>query len=106
MNKEDILKLSRIENKNGDEREQKVKLRSYATSAFIGLFLCIIASFIEDIIFDRSAALLWIIYYGMQFSKSMFEAVKLKNKMDAVLSVVFGLGLVIESIHYVLDNIG
>lgn len=106
MNKEDILKLSRIENKNGDEREQKVRLRSYATSAFIGLFLCIIASFIEDIIFDRSAALLWIIYYGMQFSKSMFETVKLKNKMDAVLSVVFGLGLVIESIHYVLDNIG
>lgn len=106
MNKEDILKLSRAENKNGDEREQKVRLRSYATSAFIGLFLCIIASFIEDIIFDRSAALLWIIYYGMQFSKSMFEAVKLKNKMDAVLSVVFGLGLVIESIHYVLDNIG
>lgn len=106
MNKEDILKLSRAENKNGDEREQKVRLRSYATSAFIGLFLCIIASFIEDIIFDRSAALVRIIYYGMQFSHSILNTVKLKNKMDATLSAVWGLGLVIEGINYVLDNIG
>lgn len=106
MNKDDILKKSREENQNGDEREEKIKLRSYATSAAIGALLCMIFVFIENIIFDRDAPLIWIIYCGIMFSKYIIDAVKLKKKSDIVLSIVWGLCFVIDIVVYILNNVG
>ena len=63
MNKEDILKMSREENQNGDEREQKLKLRSYAISAAIGGLICMVLVIVERIIFDRSTTPIWIILF-------------------------------------------
>ena len=106
MNKEDILEKSRQENKNGDEREAKIRLNSYAMSAAIGALLCIVFVFIENIVFDRSTPLIWIIYCGMLFSKSILDAVKLKKKLDLVLSALWGLCVVLNVVIYLLDNIG
>ena len=106
MNKDDILKKCREENKNGDEREKEIKLRSYATSAAIGALLCMVFVFVENIIFDRSTTLIWIIYFGMMFSKSVLDSIKLKKKSDIVLSILWGLCFVIDIVIYILDNIG
>ena len=106
MNKDDILQKSRKENKNGDEREEKIKLRSYATSAAIGALLCMVFVFIENIIFDRNTTLIWIIYCGMMFSKNILDAIKLKKKSDIVLSVLWGLCFAIDIVIYILDNVG
>ena len=105
MNKEDVLTLSRQENQNGDEREEKIKLRSYAMSAAIGALLCMILVFIEDMIYNRSTTSLWIIYCGMMFSKNIIDAVKLKKKLEIVLAILWGICLVINSVFYILDNI-
>lgn len=105
MNKDDILKMSREENQNGDEREEKIKLRSYATSAGIGALLCMIFVMIENFVFDRRATLIWIIYSGMMFSKSIMDAVKLKKRFDIGLSVIWGLVYIIYIVIYILDNI-
>lgn len=106
MNKAEILEKSREENRNGDEREEKIKLRSYATSAAIGALLCMVFVFIENIIFDRNTTLIWVIYCGMMFSKNILDAIKLKKKFDIVLSVLWGLCFVIDIVCYILDNIG
>ncbi len=106
MNKEDILKKSRNENKNGDEREEKIRLRSYATSAAIGALICMVLVCIENVIFDRSTTLIWIIYCGMMFSKCILDAILLKKKSDIFLSVLWGLCFVIDIVIYILDNIG
>ena len=106
MNKDEILKMSREENQNGDEREEKIKLRTYATSAAIGALLCMIFVFIEEIVFDRNAILIWIIYFGMMFSKGILDAIKLKKKCDIVLSILWGLCFVINIVIYILDNVG
>ena len=106
MNKDDILKKSREENQNGDEREKEIKLRSYATSAAIGALLCMVFVFVENVIFDRSSTLIWIIYCGMMFSKSVLDAIKLKKKFDIVLSILWGLCFAINIVVYILDNIG
>lgn len=106
MNKEDILKMSREENQNGDEREAKIKLRSYAVSASIGALICMVFVFIESFLFDRSTAAIWTIYTGMMFSKSLLDAVKLKKKWDIVLSILWGLCCIINVVVYILDNIG
>lgn len=106
MNKEEILSKSRNENQNGDEREEKIKLRSYATSAAIGALICMVFLVIEGVIFDRSTTLIWIIYCGMMFSKSILDAIKLKKKSDIVLSLIWGICLVIDIVIYILDHIG
>lgn len=106
MNKEEILNKSRNENQNGDERENKIKLRSYAISAAIGALLCMIFVFIESVIFDRNTTLIWIIYCGMMFSESIMDAVKLKKKLDIGLSILWGLCFVVDIVVYILDNIG
>ena len=109
MNKDDILKKSREENQNGDEREKEIKLRSYATSAAIGALLCMVFVFVENIIFDRNSTLIWIIYCGMMFSKCVLDAIKLKKKSDIVLSILWGLCFIIfiiDIVIYILDNIG
>ena len=106
MNKEDILKMSREENQNGDEREAKIKLRSYAVSASIGALICMVFVLIESVVFDRSTAAIWTIYTGMLFSKSLLDAVKLKRKADIALTILWGICCVLNVAIYILDNIG
>ena len=106
MNKDDVLRMSREENQNGDEREEKIKLRSYAISAAVGALLCMVFVFVENVIFDRSTTLIWIIYCGMMFTKSILDAVKLKKKSDIVLSILWALCFVIDIVVYILDNVG
>ena len=104
MNKNDILKKSRAENKKGDEREEKIQLRSYATSAAIGALICMVFIILEGNIFDRNATHIWIIYSGMMFSKYLIDAIKLKKKENVLLSILWGLICLIHSVLYVMDN--
>ncbi|MBQ2675937.1 MAG: hypothetical protein IJF54_00860 [Clostridia bacterium] len=106
MTKNDILEKSRKENQNGDEMETKVRLHSYGMSAAIGGLICMAFVIVESIIFDRSTALIWTIYSGMYFSKSILDAVKLKKKIDICLSILWGLVFVLNIVSYILDNIG
>lgn len=106
MIKDEILAKSRNENKNGDEREEKIRLRSYAISAVIGASLCMVFVLIENAIFDRNATMMWIIYFGMIFSKSLLDAIKLKTKSDILFSILWGICFLIDIVVYILDNIG
>lgn len=106
MNKEDILKKSREENKNGDEREEKIKLNSYAMSAAIGGLLCMVFVLLETLLFGRITAHLWVIYSGILFSKSLLDAVKLKKRRDIVCAVLWGIVCVLNIAVYILDCVG
>ena len=103
MNKEDILKRSREENKNGDEREEKIKLRSYATSSAIGALICMVFILLEEFVFNRSTTHIWIIYSGIMFSKHLIDAYKLKKKEDVAFSIIYGAICLINCIIYVID---
>ena len=105
MDKYDILRMSREENRNGDEREEKLQLRSYATSAAVGAFLCMIYVIVEELIFDRSAEPIWGIYSGMMFTKYLLDSIKLKKKSDIILSVVWGFCCLLNVANYILDNV-
>ena len=106
MNKEDILALSRKENRDGDERQERLKLRSFAISAAVGALLCMILVLLEDVVFDRSAAPIWIIYSGMMFCKYIQDAVKLKDHLDTAVSVICGLWFTVQIVQYILENVG
>ena len=106
MNKDDILKKSRKENQNGDERENEIRLRSYAKSAAIGALLCVIFMFTEYFVFDRRLTPILIIYAGMMFAKSTLDAIGLKKKVDIITSILLGLGFAMFIVLYILDNVG
>ena len=106
MKREEILKMSREENQNGDEREQKIKLRSYAISAAVGALLCMVFVFVEEVLFDRDAVLIWAIYSGMMFTKVLLDSIKLRKRFDIALSVIWGLYFLIDIVIYILDIIG
>ena len=101
-----LFTLAAEENQKGDEREQDIRLRSFATSAALGGVICMLLVMIESFLFDRSTAPIWIIYCGMMFSKSIMDAVKIKKRSDIGLSVVWGLCSVLHIILYILDNFG
>ncbi len=105
MNKDEILKKSREENQNGDEREEKIRLRSYATSTVIGALISMVFVILEGFVFDRSITHICIIYCGMMFSKHLIDAIKLKKKEDVLFSILWGVVFLIHSVLYVIDNV-
>lgn len=104
MNKEDILAKSREENKNGDEREQKVREHAYAMSATYGGLICMIMVMLEDLVFNRDTRAIWIIYGGMLFANSLTGAIQTKSKKYIGLSVLFGTLLILELVVYFIDG--
>ena len=106
VNKEDILSLSRKENKSGDEREEKIRLRSRAVSAAAGALLCMVFVFVEEVVFERNATPIWGIYVGIQFVEYLINAIKLKKRLYVVLSGLWGTCFLVNIVNYVLENIG
>ncbi len=107
MNKEEILQRSRSENKQkGDERERKIRESSFKVCFLVGGILCIVLGAIENVVFGRSHATLWMIYHGMMFSKFLLDAIKIKGKTEIFGSIVFGIGFISYLGIYILENIG
>ena len=106
MNKEEILEKSRNDNKSGDEREKKMRLTSLAIGSGAAVILCIILSFVEEFVFDRSSTVLWVIAGGMLFFTHLTQAIKIKQKTCIVNSVVFGIWFFLKLVVYIMENVG
>lgn len=106
MNKEEILAKSREENKNGDEREKKSRMSAAAISAGVGALLCMILVCIEELVFDRNAIPLWIVYYGIQFTSFLVEYIKTKKRSALAVWIILALCLLIETAIYILECMG
>ncbi|MBQ1977881.1 MAG: hypothetical protein II225_03955 [Ruminococcus sp.] len=106
MNKEDVLQNNCEEDLGSDERETKLKLQSYSISTNIGALICLIYIILEEWVFDRDATIAWGIYTGMMFTKSLFDAIKLKKKSDIALAIIWGLCFTAHAVIYIMSNIG
>ncbi len=105
MNKDEILAKSREENKNGDERELKSRDKSYSISAGIATLVCIVMATVEEVLFDRSALNIWIIYTAIEFTSALSGAILCKKKWLVGLSVLMGVLFVAMVLLYVKENI-
>ena len=105
MNKEDVLSKSREENKNGDERERKMRERAFAKSAVWGGFIWLVVAFVEEFVFERDTAALWLVYSGTVFVRVLIEALQVKSKKYTVLAVVFGVLLTLYIVIYLFARI-
>ena len=91
MEKEEILKKSKQENKNGDEKDLLDRQHSYAIGGSIATFLCLILSIVESSIFNRSDTALWLVYAGTCFSISLVGIIKSKKKWLLIPTIVTGI---------------
>ena len=94
MDKEEILKKSQQENKNGDEKSLNDRNFSYAVGQIVGSILCMILTILEGSIFKRSSTALWIVYVGISFSIALAGLIKSKKKHLLVPLIICGLGLI------------
>ena len=106
MNKDEILAKSRNENKNGDERDLKNREKSYSISAGVATLVCIIMATIEEMLFQRSAAGIWVIYAAIEFTTALSGAILSKKKWLVGLSVFMGIVLVAMVYFYIRENLG
>ncbi len=106
MNKDEILAKSRNENKNGDERDLKNREKSYSISAGVATLVCIIMATIEEMLFQRSALDIWVIYCAIEFATALSGAILSKKKWLVGLSIFMGIVLVAMVYFYIRENLG
>lgn len=106
MNREEILEKSREENKNGDERDLRARDRSYAISASVGLLLCLLIVFAEEILFERSAIQIWVVYTGIEFTTALAGFIQTKKRWLLFLAVFMGLIFAAMVAVYIVGAIG
>ena len=94
MKKEEILKKSQKENKNGDEKDFQDRQASYSVGYSVATALCMILSIIESLVFNRSDTALWIVYVGTCFTVSLVGIIKSRKKWLWVPLIITGIALV------------
>lgn len=104
MNKDEILSKSRKDNKNGDERQLKVREHAYAMSAAWVFAICMILIFFESVIFDRDATIIWVVLAGMEFTNALTGAIQTKSKKYILLTALFTVILIFFFVIYLMNG--
>ena len=106
MNREEILAKSRAENRNGDEHEKGIREHAQAVSAAVGGLICMLTVASENLLFDRSTTVIWLIYTGMMFAQSLTEATRARTRRYIGFSVIFGILFVLFVALYLAEGFG
>ena len=106
MNKEEILKKSREENKNKDIAE--LEIINYATSwAYrVGGMLCALIAVLEVIFLDRISSECWLIFFGMLSAIFIVKFIKLRKKHELAIGLIYVVCFVFFAIKFVIDLLG
>jgi len=108
MNKEEILKMSRQENKGKlDERELAAFGRASRVGMLVGGLLCVALILVSEFILDQPELSLvgWMVYFAMQGSSNMvlFQYLKNRSKLvygviELILAVAFAIAVVLKAV--------
>ena len=102
MNKEEILKRSKEENKYNDEREKAIQINSYSVAAVVGVCICLLFRIIEGLVFHRDTSHIAIIFNAIFFSKFLVDAIKIRKQHFILLSVLSGNALLLSILSYII----
>lgn len=109
LSREDILEASRKENKNGDERDNKIYLRGMQLAYSIGVVLISIViltySILDDKIIPKE---LMMVYMGMTTTWTLYYAVKSGKRRPLFIScgVVCAVAFVFFTVYWILELCG
>ncbi len=89
MNKEDILKASRQENKNRDLAELEASRLAGSIAASVGATVCAVISILASQIARMMLYSPWVIYFSIMGTNWLVRAIKLKKKSDLIMAIMF-----------------
>ena len=90
MNKEEILEMSRSDNRRGDERQKQISGKGARLGFMLGTVLCVFLGTVERGVFRRSSLAIWLIYFGMEFAQILPAAIDSKKKSDIAAAACMG----------------
>lgn len=106
MNKDEILKKSRKENKNRDLAEISVVIQAGNIASRVGACVCCLLSVITLWITEVFLCSPWIIYFSILGTNYLVRFVKVKRKSDLFISCILYLMCVIAFIFFVIRLVG
>lgn len=89
MNKEEILKASRKENKNKDLAEMEVMYQAGNHASRVGALVCCLISLLSSALAHTMLYSPWIIYFSILTTQWSVRFIRMKRKSDLVLAVLF-----------------
>lgn len=89
MNREEILKASRKENKNKDLAEMEVIYQAGSHASRVGALVCCLISLLSSLLAHIMLYSPWIIYFSMISTQWLVRFIKMKHKSDLVVAILF-----------------
>lgn len=89
MNREEILKASRKENKNKDLAEMEVIYQAGSHASRVGSLVCCLISLLSSLLAHIMLYSPWIIYFSMISTQWLVRFIKMKRKSDLVVAILF-----------------
>lgn len=89
MNREEILKASRKENKNKDLAEMEVIYQAGSHASRVAALVCCLISLLSSLLAHIMLYSPWIIYFSMISTQWLVRFIKMKRKSDLVVAILF-----------------
>lgn len=89
MNRDEILKASRKENKNKDLAEIEVTLRAGSHAGRVGALACCLISLLSSMLAHIMLYSPWIIYFSIVATQWFVRFIGMKRKSDLAVAILF-----------------
>ena len=101
MKKDEILNASRKEHKNKDLAEMEVIYQAGSHAGRVGALVCCLLSLLSSIIAHTVVYSPWVIYFSILATQWLVRFIKMKQKSDLTLTIMFLILFVLAFVGFV-----
>lgn len=102
MKKEDILEISRKENKNKDLADLEISAQAGNIAGRVGACVCCLISLVFYWITDTPLLSPWIIYFSILGTHYLVKFTKVKKKSDLAITILYFMMCLLALIFFTL----
>ncbi len=108
LSREEILAISRNENKNGDEREKNLYGKGLQIAYSIGVILIGVISLVNSIVVGKTPVELWIVYMGITAVWALYYGIKVGKHRPLYLTcgILCSIVCVLFTVYWILGLCG
>ena len=107
MDKDEILKRSREENKDRDFVEEAVLAKANSIALCVGILMCGIISILKGLLTEKGTEpAVWTVYFSVLATTMLVEFVKLRRRHELLLGLLYLAFCVTFFVFYLRDLLG
>lgn len=106
MDREEILKRSRKENKKQDEMELAVFSKAGQRACVVGGIVCMAMILLENTFADRFSVSIWSVYLSMIGTVQLIKYQGFKKKYQLITAILFIALALVFFVMYLIDLVG